>query len=48
MPKVTLSHPDLKETITVSEHSVPIHEAAGWKVADKAKNTPKSTPEPES
>lgn len=35
--KVVLRHPKLgdEQTITVSERSVPVHEAAGWKVAPK-------------
>lgn len=48
MANVTLYHPDLKETTSVPEQSVPVLEKSGWtaevpqkyeKAAEKAKET---------
>lgn len=47
--QVTLKHPKLgdEETITVSEHAVPVHEAAGWKRAPKTQQPdPAEQPKP--
>lgn len=34
-------------TITVSERSVPVHEAAGWKVASRTRQAPPEAAPPE-
>lgn len=42
MKYVTLRHPKLprKQTITVHEDAVPVHELAGWEVVDKNADPP--------